>query len=182
MSHYPTLSELSFIVFDFDGVFTDNRVNVNSLGHESVSCNRGDGLAIRMLNRAIAITNSSVCPFILSTESNPVVAYRSSKMNLNCFQGIDNKYHFLQNHYSGSSLGTDVCWSRTLYVGNDLNDLQCIQAAGFSVCPSDSHYLVKSHSSIVNQRPGGDLLVRSVVEEVLRLSDLSSIQLSSLLT
>ena len=36
------------IIFDFDGVFTDNKVYISENGKESVRCDRGDGLAFDM--------------------------------------------------------------------------------------------------------------------------------------
>ena len=40
----PDWRDLHTIVFDFDGVFTDNKVWVDQNGVESVRCDRGDGL------------------------------------------------------------------------------------------------------------------------------------------
>ena len=37
------IKNLLLVIFDFDGVFTDNRVLVNELGIESVICSRYDG-------------------------------------------------------------------------------------------------------------------------------------------
>ena len=39
------------MAFDFDGVFTDNRVHVDQTGREAVSCWRGDGLGLKKLDR-----------------------------------------------------------------------------------------------------------------------------------
>ena len=36
------------VVFDFDGVFTDNRVIVSEDGKESVLCNRSDGFGLEI--------------------------------------------------------------------------------------------------------------------------------------
>ena len=40
---------LDLLVFDFDGVFTDNKVWVDQDGKESVRCDRSDGLAFDLL-------------------------------------------------------------------------------------------------------------------------------------
>ena len=37
---------IKLIVFDFDGVFTDNKVLVSENGIESVTCCRSDGIGI----------------------------------------------------------------------------------------------------------------------------------------
>ena len=40
----PEWSKVHSILFDFDGVFTDNKVNVSEEGVEHVTCSRADGL------------------------------------------------------------------------------------------------------------------------------------------
>ena len=44
-------STLNAVIFDFDGVLTDNRVLVLEDGREAVFCNRADGLAFDFLHR-----------------------------------------------------------------------------------------------------------------------------------
>ena len=43
--------DLVLVVFDFDGVFTDNAVYVFQDGTEAVRCSRGDGIGLRELER-----------------------------------------------------------------------------------------------------------------------------------
>ena len=45
------INKLDALIFDFDGVLTDNRVVVNQDGSESVICNRADGLAFDVLKK-----------------------------------------------------------------------------------------------------------------------------------
>ena len=40
----PSLAAITAIAFDFDGVFTDDRVLVSETGEESVLCIRSDGM------------------------------------------------------------------------------------------------------------------------------------------
>ncbi len=46
------LADIKAIAFDFDGVFTDNRVYVAQSGEETVACDRSDGMGISMLRSA----------------------------------------------------------------------------------------------------------------------------------
>lgn len=64
------------IVFDFDGVFTDNSVIVSQDGTESVICSRSDGLGLSKL-RALGIPCT-----VISTETNPVVSKRCEKLRI----------------------------------------------------------------------------------------------------
>jgi len=59
-------SDIQLIVYDFDGVMTDNRVMVSEDGMESVMVSRADGLGINMIKEI------GMPQMILSTETNPV--------------------------------------------------------------------------------------------------------------
>jgi 3-deoxy-D-manno-octulosonate 8-phosphate phosphatase KdsC-like HAD superfamily phosphatase len=69
----PLLARVRLAVFDFDGVFTDNRVWVNERGEESVRCSRSDGLGLRRLDEV------DVSYLIVSTEANAVVRTRAAR-------------------------------------------------------------------------------------------------------
>ncbi len=76
---------IGLLVFDFDGVFTDNRVYVFEDGHEAVACSRGDGMGVSLLRTA------GVPMAVLSTEMNSVVAARCRKLGLECQHGLADK-------------------------------------------------------------------------------------------
>ena len=82
----------ALVVFDFDGVFTNNKVIVSEDGKESVVCDRSDGLGIMMLKAA------GIPSFILSKEKNPVVSARAKKLGLEVMQGIDHKLQILSSY------------------------------------------------------------------------------------
>jgi 3-deoxy-D-manno-octulosonate 8-phosphate phosphatase KdsC-like HAD superfamily phosphatase len=46
----PFLARVRLAIFDFDGVFTDNRVWVNERGEEMLAFTRSDGLGLRRLD------------------------------------------------------------------------------------------------------------------------------------
>lgn len=65
-----TLSQIKAVIFDFDGVFTDNRVIVSTTGEEFVVCDRGDGMGTNLL------AGAGIKMLILSKEQNGVVTSR----------------------------------------------------------------------------------------------------------
>lgn len=77
----PPLDRFRGVVFDFDGVFTDNHVYIFEDGRESVACNRADGLGIAALREA------GYALAVLSGESNGVVTARCAKLGMICRQG-----------------------------------------------------------------------------------------------
>jgi len=45
------IGKVDVIIFDFDGVLTDNSVYLNDSGEEWVKCSRSDGLAFDVLRK-----------------------------------------------------------------------------------------------------------------------------------
>src|SRR5262249_43505964 len=117
------LSPVRLLVFDFDGVFTDNRVYVDQSGVESVICSRSDGFGIE---RLLAHGLDAV---VLSTETNLVVAARCRKLKIPAHQGLRDKGQALRHLVSAKGL----TMNQVAYIGNDVNDLECLRIAGVAV-------------------------------------------------
>lgn len=160
------MADVRAIVFDFDGVFTDNKVYVDAHGNETVCCDRRDGLGIDLLRKQFS-QHQDVEIFILSTETNPVVLARAKKMKIHCYHGIRNKIAFLREHFSHDP---DI-FSGLVYLGNDLNDLSVMEHAAYSIAPADAHPLVKANASQVLPELGGCGFVRAFVETLLNIND-----------
>lgn len=145
------------VVFDFDGVFTDNRVMVLETGQEGVICDRGDGLGLE------ALRHRGVPILVLSRESNPVGASRCRKLGLEYIGGIRDKRTKLLEWIGG--IGSEA--GRVVYVGNDVNDLECMAAVGCAIAVADARPEVKAVAHIVLANPGGHGAVREVADLVL---------------
>ncbi len=162
--------EFHSIAFDFDGIFTDNKVIVDEFGNESVKCDRADGLGFDLLEKFIALKKWDLQYFVISKEKNPVVIRRCEKLKITCHGGIDNKKAFLKN-YLKERFGENTNSNKGLiYLGNDLNDLSSICFSGLSVAPIDSHYLVKEKVDFVLEEKGGDGFIRSFIEKFLNVN------------
>lgn len=148
---------IKLAVFDFDGVFTDNTVWTFASGEEAVRSWRGDGLGIRRLK------DLGVDVWVFSTEANPIVKVRSQKLVINCLTGLSDKKEALQKLVRKLK----VDFGRTMYVGNDINDLGCMKAVGFPVAVADSYPEVKRAARYVTKRPGGFGAVREICDLIL---------------
>lgn len=153
----PDLRRFRLLVLDFDGVLTDNRVWVGQDGHEAVACDRGDGLGLAALRRA------GFPVAVLSTETNPVVAARCRKLQLPCAQGLDDKGAALR----ALAAEYDLSLSDIIYVGNDVNDRDCLRLAGLAVVPADAHPDARREAALVLARPGGRGAVRELCDLLL---------------
>jgi len=155
------------IIFDFDGVFTDNFVYVDSHGNETVRCSRADSYGINLLNVAKAKTQDLHEFFVLSTETNPVVASRCKKMGIDYKTGVGNKGAFLREWLKINRPGMSNPELGVLYFGNDLNDLEVMSQVGASICPADAHPEVKKIATFTLGSLGGQGFVREGIEFVL---------------
>lgn len=125
---------IELIVFDFDGVLTDNRVLVFEDGREAVLCNRADGLGFGMLRDA------SLATLTMSTETNPVVAVRAKKLGVPVLQALTDKADSLKKHCEA----TGIPVSKVMFVGNDINDLGVMNLCGYPVAVADAHETCKA--------------------------------------
>jgi len=153
------------LVFDFDGVMTDNAVYISENGHESVRCDRSDGYGIEMLRKA------QIPMLILSKERNPVVSARAVKLQIPVSQSKDNKLQVLKSWAVDNSLRLE----KIVYVGNDINDIECMEHVGCAVAVADSHSLVIQTADIVLTRAGGHGAIRELAELILADCKLSKI-------
>ena len=150
-------AQIDLLVFDFDGVMTDDRVWVDQEGHESVAANRRDGLGIAMLR------NAGISMVVLSTETNPIVAARCHKLGLTAIQGVGNKPAALQSLVEERQLRPE----HIVYLGNDVNDLACFPLVGCAVAVADAHPEVLAQADLVLTHKGGHGAVRELCDRIL---------------
>ena len=63
------MTEIKLVVYDFDGVMTDNKVYVDQNGLETVQVNRSDGLAVGLIKALGAEEDVSAMGFAYNVES-----------------------------------------------------------------------------------------------------------------
>jgi N-acylneuraminate cytidylyltransferase len=153
----PRPKKVELLILDFDGVLTDNRVWVDQDGREMVAANRSDSLWLDMLRE------KGVQVFVISKETNPVVAARCRKMNVPYIQGENNKETALKKLLVRVSVDP----ARAVYCGNDVNDLSCFPLVGWAVAVADSVTEVVRQADFVLSRPGGHGAVRELCELIL---------------
>ncbi len=143
---------IKLIVLDFDGVLTDDKVTLNELNQESVTMHRGDGLAISYLK------DKGYKVIVLSSEKSNLAKMRCKKLQIDCYNNIKSKIDFLKNYISGNKYKK----SEILYVGNDLNDLECMKFVGIPIAVANSHDKVLKKSKLILNTKGGEGAIREL--------------------
>lgn len=144
---------IKLIVLDFDGVLTDDKVTLNELNQESVTLHRGDGLAISHLK------DKGYKVIVLSSEKSNIAKMRCRKLEIDCYNNIKSKIDFLKNYI----IKNEFKRSETLYVGNDINDLECMKFVEIPVSVANSHYEVLNNSKLILNTKGGEGAIRELL-------------------
>ncbi len=150
------LANIKMVVFDFDGVFTDNRVLVSEDGRESVFCWRSDGVGLSRVKQL-----GVVC-IVISSEENPVVSQRCDKLGIECVQSCEDKLRVLTNILAERQFRPE----QVAFVGNDLGDLECMRFVGVPIAVADAYPQIKDASRMITNRYGGAGAVREVCDWV----------------
>jgi len=164
------IHQLDALIFDFDGVLTDDLVWVDQEGREMVCCNRTDGLAFDVLRKL------EVKMFILSTETNPVVLKRGEKIRVPVHQGSPDKFNSLKKLTEIHNFSM----KQLFYIGNDLNDYYAMKSCGYSACPADSHPKILEIAKFPLRANGGQGVVRELVESVFQIDVMTTLYPPSL--
>jgi 3-deoxy-D-manno-octulosonate 8-phosphate phosphatase (KDO 8-P phosphatase) len=148
------IRSIRLVAFDFDGVFTDNKVYVFQDGTEAVRCHRGDGIGLEKLKCL------GVDCVVVSTEVNPIVGARGQKLGVPCVQGCQDKRVALEAIVRERRLSLE----QVAFLGNDVNDRSCLEIVGLPMVVQDAHSDVISLALYQTKAKGGEGAVREVCD------------------
>lgn len=135
---------------------TDNRVLLNQDGLESVFVNRSDGLAISEIKKL------GIQQIIISTERNPIVLKRAEKLELICFNDIEDKLVVLKKFMDENKYLPE----NSAFIGNDINDMDVMIFVANSICPADAHPEIKRIADYISIARGGEGVIREIYDHI----------------
>jgi len=146
------------VLTDVDGVLTDGGMYYHNDGNESKKFNASDGagvLYLHLLNIPVGI---------ITGEDTEIVRRRAEKLKIeHLYMGVKNKLEIIK--LLASSLG--ITLDEIAYIGDDLNDVQALQACGYSAVPSDCRDYIAKHAGFKLTKKGGEGVFREFVETIL---------------
>ncbi|MBI1288899.1 MAG: HAD-IIIA family hydrolase [Flavobacteriales bacterium] len=162
MSHQDAFEEfathnIKFLVLDVDGVMTDGGMYYTEGGDQFKKFNTKDGMAIK-----VALKKGFEVAFLSSGSQETIVKNRAETLGVKrVYVGSREKLEVLNEWCSELNLSL----VNVAYIGDDINDLQVIDAVGFTGCPADAVEAVKQKVNVILNRKGGDACVREFVDE-----------------
>ena len=150
---------IKFVITDFDGIVTDNCVYIDSKGEMSRKLNFKDVMAFSMLRK------NGYHIGIISGEKNSAIDIIKNKFNIEeVHQGIRIKIDVIKSIVERYNLKED----EFIYIGDDINDLESLKFAKYSITVPDAVDAVKEIKGIqVTSTRGGEGAFREVVNALI---------------
>ncbi len=150
---------IRILAMDVDGTLTDGKIYMGPDGEAMKAFNIKDGLGIHDL-----LIPAGIIPVIITGRKSRIVENRSRELGITeVHQGVSDKVQKLKE------LAGDL--SEAAYIGDDLNDLKCMQAVkaegGLTGCPADAAAEVRGLCDFVSEFRGGEGAVRDFIEWLL---------------
>lgn len=149
--------QFKMIVLDVDGTMTDGGMYFTENGDQIKRYNAKDGIAIKR-----KVKEGVVFAIISHGKKLKVVQDRADLLGIQkVYVGSESKLEILNGWHK--ELG--ITLEETVFVGDDINDLDVLEAVGMSACPSDASPIIKSKADIVLRKKGGEGCIRELVDE-----------------
>lgn len=151
--------KVALIVLDVDGVLTDGKIVINGDGIESKNFFVRDGLAVAEAVKA------GFKVAIISGRHSPVVEHRAQELKIHdVHQGVGDKLKVFEQVLEKHRLSPE----QTAFMGDDVNDVAVLRAAGFPAAPADACEEAKKAAPFVSRFAGGAGAVREMVEYIMK--------------
>ena len=147
--------KIKMLVMDVDGTLTDGKIYIGANGEVMKAFNVKDGYGI------VQTKKDGVVPVIITGRTSDIVAARAKELGIEEFhQGVADKISVLEKIAENHSIRME----EIAYIGDDLNDLDCIKACGCTACPNDAINAVKQQVKYVCCHHAGDGAVREFID------------------
>ena len=154
------LKNITTLIFDYDGVFTDGKIMITENGEQLRSANVKDGYALQLARK-----NGYRIAVISGGTSNAVVKRMNGLNIMDVFIKVDHKINVYNNYIRKNGLKRE----EVLFMGDDIPDLEIMKEVGVAVCPADAAEEIKAISNYISHMKGGEGCVRDIIEQVMKI-------------
>ncbi len=153
------LNEITTIIFDVDGVFTDGSLYISDDGITTTKFNVHDGMGCILLKEA------GIDLLILTARHSDAVIKRFKDLSIDkVFTKVLKKHDFIINYAKTHNLVK----KELAMMGDDLQDLAAIDEVGIFFTTPNAIDIVKDSAHYITKRFGGDGAVREICDLIIR--------------
>ena len=150
--------KIKMLVMDVDGTLTDGHIYIGAEGEIMKAFHVQDGYAI-----AHILPEKDIVPVIITGRNSKIVERRAAELKItHLYQGITDKLSVLKV----VALELGAIADEIAYIGDDVNDLECIRYCGMTACPADAVPAVQKDVQFICSRNGGNGAVREFIEKL----------------
>ncbi len=150
---------IRLFVTDCDGCLTDGGMYYSETGDELKKFNTRDGMGMALLRK------SGVKVAIITSETTKIVERRAKKLKVDyLYQGAADKLSLLRELAETEG----ISFEQIAYMGDDINDKECILHAGLSFTVPDAMEEIRQSADVITLVPGGAGAVREAAEYILK--------------
>lgn len=151
--------KIKMLIMDVDGTLTDGRIYIGAKGEMMKAFDVKDGYAIAQI-----LPEKNIIPVIITGRMSDIVVERAKELKITeLYQGVSDKLKQLQVLKEKYKISQE----EIAYIGDDINDLECIKYCGITGCPSDSIEIIKKQVDYVCNSDGGRGAVREFIEWII---------------
>lgn len=146
---------IKMLVMDVDGTLTDGKIYIGAQGELMKAFNCKDGYGIVQFIRAGNL------PVIITGRESEIVKRRAEELGIKeLHQGVEDKLACLK----AVAEKYDVLADEIAYIGDDLNDLPCLEYCGLTACPADAISVVHKMVDYSCVKAAGEGAVREFLD------------------
>ena len=150
---------IQILVMDVDGTLTDGKIYIGEHGEVFKAFNIKDGYAIHDI-----LPKYNILPVIITGRISRIVENRAKELGITyIYQGINDKLSVLVDILHERNLSM----SNVAFIGDDINDLECMKNCGIKGCPADAVLEIKAVADFISSKNGGDGAVREFIEIII---------------
>lgn len=152
------MSKIKMLVMDVDGTLTDGHIYIGEEGEIMKAFHVQDGYAI-----AHILPEKGIVPVIITGRNSKIVQRRAAELKITyLYQGVTDKLSVLKKVAAEFGAASN----EIAYIGDDVNDLECIRYCGLTGCPADAVPVVRETVQLVCSRNGGNGAVREFIDKL----------------
>ena len=150
------MTNIKLFATDVDGTMTDGCMYYVENGLELKKFNFRDGMGFKLLRDA------GIKTAIITSEDTPIVKKRADKLKVDYLSmGSWDKLDFVKNICKELNISLD----EVAYIGDDINDIELLNAVGMKACPNNAVKKVKNIKDIIIlSTKGGEGAVREFID------------------
>lgn len=149
-------NKIRALIMDVDGTLTDGGLYISENGEAMKRFHVKDGYGIRNI-----LPQMGIIPIIITGRTSKIVLNRCKELGIErIVQGSTDKVKDMLQVLEQEGIGL----KETAYIGDDLNDYDCMQMVGVRGCPNDAVKKIKEISDYVATAAGGNGAVREFIE------------------